>query len=75
MIGRNLSHYEITAKLGEGGMGEVWRATDTSLNREVQLTHFDEDSIQAFAWSPDRGRMVVTRGRVTRDLVLLKNFR
>jgi serine/threonine protein kinase len=42
---------------------------------EEQLTHFDEDSIQAFAWSPDRGRMVVTRGRVTRDLVLLKNFR
>ena len=42
---------------------------------EEQLTHFAEDSIQAFAWSPDRGRMVVTRGRVTRDLVLLKNFR
>ena len=37
MIGRTLSHYEITAKLGEGGMGEVWRATDASLNREVAI--------------------------------------
>jgi serine/threonine protein kinase len=37
MIGHNLSHYEITAKLGEGGMGEVWCAIDKSLNREVAV--------------------------------------
>ena len=37
MIGKRIAHYEITAKIGEGGMGEVYRATDTKLNREVAL--------------------------------------
>ena len=37
MIGRTLSHYRINAAIGAGGMGEVYRATDTKLNREIAL--------------------------------------
>jgi eukaryotic-like serine/threonine-protein kinase len=34
---QTIAHYRITAKLGEGGMGEVHRATDTKLRREVVI--------------------------------------
>src|SRR4030095_15948960 len=37
MIGTRLAHYEITGHLGRGGMGEVYRARDTKLKRDVAI--------------------------------------
>ncbi|HXV60053.1 MAG TPA: hypothetical protein VEK15_05120 [Vicinamibacteria bacterium] len=42
MIGERLAHYEITSELGRGGMGEVWRPSDTKLGREVAIKTLPE---------------------------------
>ena len=36
-IGSRLGHYDVIALIGEGGMGEVYRARDTKLDRDVAL--------------------------------------
>ena len=41
--GTRLGPYEITAPIGAGGMGEVYRATDTKLRREVAIKVLPED--------------------------------
>ena len=50
--GTRLGHYDVTALIGEGGMGQVWPATDTQLNRQVALKILPD----AFATDPDRTR-------------------
>ena len=64
MIGQSINHYRITAKLGEGGMGAVYQATDTRLSREVALKILPEK------FSRDRQRM----GRFQREAEVLASL-
>ena len=49
-VGSRLSHYNVTALIGEGGMGQVYQATDTNLDRQVAIKVLPD----AFASDADR---------------------
>jgi serine/threonine protein kinase len=64
MIGQALGHYRIEAKLGEGGMGVVYRAFDTHLDRPVAIKLLRADAIS----SPERKRRFVQEAKAASAL-------
>ena len=64
MTGTCLNQYRISASLGAGGMGEVFRVRDTRLNRDVAVKVLPED----FAGDTDRlRRLPVALARLDAD--------
>jgi len=59
-----IAHYRMIAKIGEGGMGEVYRALDTKLGREVAIKIIPE----AFALDADRMMRFAREARVLASL-------
>ncbi len=57
-VGSRLGPYSVTAKIGEGGMGEVYRARDTTLDRDVAIKVLP----QTFADDPN----CLARGAIAR---------
>ena len=64
MTGKTIAHYEISGKLGEGGMGVVYRARDTKLGRDVALKVLPEQ----FARDPQRMGRFEREARVLASL-------
>ena len=63
-IGSRISHFEVVAKLGEGGMGVVWKARDTNLDRLVALKVLPADKVA----NPERKRRFVQEAKAASAL-------
>jgi eukaryotic-like serine/threonine-protein kinase len=64
MIGRTLGHYRIESKLGEGGMGVVYKAFDTHLDRAVAIKVLPPDAVA----NPERRRRFVQEAKAASAL-------
>ena len=64
MINQTITHYRITSKLGQGGMGEVYRATDAKLDRDVAIKILPDE----FADRPERLARVQREDKVLAKL-------
>src|SRR5690242_5875479 len=64
VVGESLGHYRIEAKLGEGGMGVVYRAFDTHLDRPVAIKVLQPET----AISPERKRRFVQEAKAASAL-------
>ena len=63
-VGSRLGHYDVTALIGEGGMGQVYRARDRTLDRDVALKVLPD----AFASDPERLTRVEREEKVLASL-------
>ena len=45
-VGSRIAHYDVTALIGEGGLGEVYQARDTKLDRDVALKVLPEGGVE-----------------------------
>src|SRR5215468_10346624 len=64
MLGRMLRHYRIDSKIGEGGMGVVYKATDTHLDRPVAIKVLPPEAVA----NPERKRRFVQEAKAASAL-------